>query len=92
VRRSRSRRDCRTSRRGGRERARRHNRKIAAAASLVGQARYRAFGNLDIDLARNAAPLASYITDNTRHLVSRSTGCYFYQPVYELDLAAVCKK
>ena len=59
---------------------------------LVGQARYRAFGNLDVDLAKNAAPLASYITDNTRHLVSRSTGCYFYQPVYELDIAAICKK
>jgi peptide/nickel transport system substrate-binding protein len=69
-----------------------YNRKIAAAASLVGQARYRAFGQLDIDLARNAAPLASYITDNTRHLVSRTTGCYFYHPVYEFDLAALCKK
>jgi oligopeptide transport system substrate-binding protein len=69
-----------------------YNRKIAAAASLVGQARYRAFGNLDVDLAKNVAPLASYITDNTRHLVSRSTGCYFYQPVYELDIASICKK
>ena len=69
-----------------------YNRKIAQAASLTGQARYRAFGNLDVDLARNAAPLASYITDNTRHLISSSTGCYFYQPVYELDISAVCKK
>jgi peptide/nickel transport system substrate-binding protein len=69
-----------------------YNRKIAQAASLVGQARYRAFGNLDIDLAKNAAPLASYITDNTRHLVSKSTGCYIYHPVYEIDLAAICKK
>ncbi|MFL5930971.1 MAG: ABC transporter substrate-binding protein [Gaiellaceae bacterium] len=69
-----------------------YNRKIAAAASLVGQARYRAFGNLDVDLAKNAAPLASYITDNTRYLVSRSTGCFFYQPVYEHDIAAICKK
>jgi ABC-type transport system substrate-binding protein len=69
-----------------------YNRKIAQAASLVGQARYRAFGKLDVDLARNVAPLASYITDNTRHLTSRSTGCYFYQPVYELDIASICKK
>jgi peptide/nickel transport system substrate-binding protein len=69
-----------------------YNRKIAAAASLVGQARYRAFGKLDVDLAKNAAPLASYITDNQRHLVSKSTGCYFYQPVYELDIASICKK
>jgi ABC-type oligopeptide transport system substrate-binding subunit len=69
-----------------------YNRKIAAAASLVGQARYRAFGNLDIDLAKNAAPLASYITDNTRVLVSRSTGCFAYHPVYELDIPSICKK
>jgi ABC-type transport system substrate-binding protein len=69
-----------------------YNRKIAAAASLVGQARYRAFGNLDIDLARNAAPLASFITDNTRHLVSSSTGCYHYHPVVELNIGAICKK
>src|SRR5262245_56548588 len=69
-----------------------YNRKIAAAASLVGQARYRAFGSLDQDLAKNAAPLASYITDNTRILVSKSTGCFAYHPVYELDIASICKK
>jgi oligopeptide transport system substrate-binding protein len=69
-----------------------YNRKIAAAGSLGGQARYRAFGDLDVDLARNAAPLASYITDNQRDLVSKSTGCYHYHPVYELDIAAICKK
>ncbi len=68
------------------------NRRIAAASSLVGQARYRTFGNLDVDLATNAAPLASFLTDNSRHFVSRTTGCYHYQPVYELDLAAICKK
>ena len=69
-----------------------YNRKIAAAASLVGQARYRAFGNLDVDLAKNAAPLASYITDNTRILVSKSTGCVCYHPVFELDIPSICKK
>jgi ABC-type oligopeptide transport system substrate-binding subunit len=69
-----------------------YNRKIAAAASLVGQARYRAFGNLDIDLAKNVAPLASYITDNTRILVSKSTGCVAYHPVFELDIPSICKK
>jgi ABC-type oligopeptide transport system substrate-binding subunit len=69
-----------------------YNKKIAAASALVGQARYRAFGNLDVDLAKNAAPLASYITDNTRILVSKSTGCFAYHPVYELDLPSICKK
>jgi oligopeptide transport system substrate-binding protein len=68
-----------------------YNRKIAAAASLVGQARYRAFGNLDVDLASNAAPFASYLTANQRTFLSESTGCFFQQPVYVIDLAAICK-
>ena len=70
-----------------------YNRKIAAAASLVGQARYRAFGNLDIDLAKNAAPLASFITDNTRILVSKQHRLLSaYHPVFELDIPSICKK
>jgi hypothetical protein len=56
---------------------------------MVGTARYRAFGNLDIDLARNAAPLASYITDNSRFYFSSRVRNFFYQPLYELDLAAI---
>jgi ABC-type oligopeptide transport system substrate-binding subunit len=66
-----------------------YNRKIARAASLVGQARYRTFGNLDIDLSKNAAPLASFITDNTRQLFSKRVRNFYYHPVYELDLAAI---
>jgi peptide/nickel transport system substrate-binding protein len=66
-----------------------YNRKIARAASLTGQARYRAFGALDVDLARNAAPLASYMTDNDRRYVSARVDSYFSHPVYGLDLAAI---
>jgi ABC-type oligopeptide transport system substrate-binding subunit len=66
-----------------------YNKKIAKASSLVGQARYRAFGSLDIDLAKNAAPLASFISDNTRLLFSKRTKNFFYHPVYEVDLAAI---
>ena len=66
-----------------------YNRKVAAASALVGQARYRAFGNLDIDLARNAAPLATFISDNSRLLFSKRTRNFFAHPVYEVDLAAI---
>jgi oligopeptide transport system substrate-binding protein len=66
-----------------------YNRKIARATALVGQARYRAFGNLDVDLARNAAPLATFISDNSRLLFSSRTRNFFSHPVYELDLVAV---
>jgi peptide/nickel transport system substrate-binding protein len=69
-----------------------YNRKIAKASALVGQARYRSFGNLDVDLAKNAAPLASFISDNTRLLFSSRSGCFFYHPVYEVDLAGICLK
>jgi hypothetical protein len=43
-------------------------------------------------MARNAAPLASFITDNSRDLVSRSTGCFYYHPVGGLNLNTICKK
>jgi peptide/nickel transport system substrate-binding protein len=66
-----------------------YNRKIARAASLSGQERYRAFGALDVDLARSAAPLATYMTDNTRRYFSARVGGFFEHPVYGLDLAAL---
>ena len=67
----------------------RYKRKIAAAASLSGQARYRAFGALDVDLARNAAPLATYMTDNARRYFSARVRNFFEHPVYGLDLPAI---
>jgi ABC-type oligopeptide transport system substrate-binding subunit len=66
-----------------------YNRRIARAASLSGQERYRAFGALDVDLARNAAPLATYMTDNDRRYFSARVGGFFSHPVYGLDLAAL---
>ena len=66
------------------------NRKIARAKTLTGVERYRAFSALDIDLARNAAPLASFATRNDRHYVSARTGCYNYHPVFTYDYAAIC--
>jgi ABC-type oligopeptide transport system substrate-binding subunit len=66
-----------------------YKRKLARAASLTGQARYRAFGALDVDLAANAAPLASYSTDNDRRYFSARVRGFFSHPVYGLDLAAI---
>ena len=36
-----------------------YNRKLETAATLTGPERYRAYGALDVDLARNAAPLVA---------------------------------
>ncbi|HET8652682.1 MAG TPA: ABC transporter substrate-binding protein [Gaiellaceae bacterium] len=66
------------------------NRKIANAKRLVGVPRYRAFSNLDVDLARNGAPLATYGSPNDRHYVSSRVGCYHYHPVFTWDYSALC--
>jgi peptide/nickel transport system substrate-binding protein len=57
---------------------------------LTGPARARAFGALDADISRNAAPAIPYAYDNTMNLVSSRTGCAVFNPY--LDLAAVCLK
>ena len=66
------------------------NKKIARAKTLVGVPRYRAFSNLDQDLVRNGAPLATYSSPNDRHYVSSRVGCYHYHPVFTWDYGALC--
>jgi peptide/nickel transport system substrate-binding protein len=64
--------------------------KMQAAAMLSGDAREKAYGDLDIDIARNQAPLALYQNDNNRDFFSVKVGCQTYQPIYGMDLAALC--
>jgi oligopeptide transport system substrate-binding protein len=66
------------------------NRKITRAKTLLGVERYRAFSNLDHDLVRNGAPLATYSSPNDRHYVSSRVGCYHYHPVFTWDYGALC--
>jgi ABC-type transport system substrate-binding protein len=68
----------------------RYNRMLNAAGRLTGSARSRAFGNLDVLLARDAAPALAYAYDNAMTLVSSRTGCVVLSPT--LDLTAVCLK
>jgi peptide/nickel transport system substrate-binding protein len=58
------------------------NRKITRAKTLVGVQRFRTFSNLDHDLVRNAAPLATYASPNDRHYVSSRVQGYYYHPVF----------
>jgi peptide/nickel transport system substrate-binding protein len=71
-----------------------YNKKMQAAARLSGSARYAAYGKLDIDLAKNQAPLAAWDNDNQRDFFSSKVDpkCVTYQPVYTMDLAALCLK
>ena len=66
------------------------NRLMRKAARLQGSERYRAYGELDVRLSRDAAPSApiSFFTDPT--LVSKRVGCVVLRPT--LDLTAVCLK
>jgi peptide/nickel transport system substrate-binding protein len=70
-----------------------YNAKMEAASRLSGAARLTAYGNLDIDIMRNQAPLAPYINTNRRAFVSESFGCFTYSAVNSnVNFVAVCKK
>ena len=66
------------------------DRRLRAASRLRGAARREAYGRLDVQLARDAAPMApmAYLDEPT--LVSRRVGCILLRPA--LDLAAACLK
>ena len=69
------------------------NRRMEAAERLSGGARYAAFGKLDADIMRQAAPWAALYVPTVREFVSSRVGCYVFQPAFALmDLANVCLK
>jgi YVTN family beta-propeller protein len=65
-------------------------RELAAAARRSGPERYLTYGGLDLDLARNAAPLAAYGNDLSHDFFSARIGCQTYNGTYGMDLAALC--
>ncbi len=67
-----------------------YKRKLAAAARLSGPARYLAYGKLDADLARNAAPWVAIGNLTSHDFFSARMGCQIFHPVYGMDLAALC--
>ena len=69
-----------------------YNRRLDAAARLTGHARYTAYATLDADLAGKAAPMAALGVWPDRDLFSARIGCQNYQPLYGIDLAALCVK
>ena len=55
-----------------------YQKKMDAAARLTGDARYRAYGNLDIDITRNQSPLVITGNSNIREFISSKVGCANY--------------
>ncbi len=68
----------------------RFDRQLDAAAKLSGTKRYRAYGRLALELERDIAPVAAFSTNASRDFFSARIGCQVYQPVYGIDLAALC--
>jgi ABC-type transport system substrate-binding protein len=66
------------------------NRLLDEASRLSGSARYRAYGELDVLISRDAAPMIPVSRVNGLSLVSARVGCVVVNPI--LDLTAVCLK
>jgi YVTN family beta-propeller protein len=64
--------------------------RLAAAARLSGPRRYLTYARLDADLARHAAPLVAFGNLSAHVLLSARMGCEVQQPIYGIDLAALC--
>jgi ABC-type transport system substrate-binding protein len=58
------------------------NKLLDRANRLIGPARYRAYGDLDVMITKNYAPWAAYDNRNLREFVSKRTGGYIFQPAY----------
>lgn len=68
----------------------RYNRLLERASRLTGAARYEAYGQLDVQLSRDAAPAIPIAALNALSFVSTRVGCVVVNPF--LDLTAVCLK
>jgi ABC-type transport system substrate-binding protein len=67
-----------------------YNRLLDRAQRLTGEERYRAYGELDVQLSRDAAPAIPFAIFNESAFVSKRTGCVVMNP--GIDLTAVCLK
>ena len=64
--------------------------RLGDASRLSGRERYRVYGRLDAELARDAAPGAAWAIAMHANFYSGRIGCQFAHPIYETDFAALC--
>jgi YVTN family beta-propeller protein len=67
-----------------------YTRRLAAAERLSPPKRYLAYGRLESDLARNAAPWAAIGNPVAQDFFSARIGCQVFHPLYGIDLTALC--
>jgi YVTN family beta-propeller protein len=65
-------------------------RRLEAAERLSGGRRARAYARLDAELARKTTPWVPFGYNATLDFFSPRIGCEMYQPIYGMDLAALC--
>jgi ABC-type transport system substrate-binding protein len=70
----------------------RYKPRISAASRFDAGRRLRAYGQLDIDLARNAAPVVAFANLTADDVFSARIGCQVFQPIYGMDLGALCQR
>ena len=68
------------------------NKLMDQAQQLTGKARSTAYGNLDINIMKNAAPWAPRSDATNRYVVSSHFGNWTYNNVYGVDFAAITRK
>jgi DNA-binding winged helix-turn-helix (wHTH) protein len=66
------------------------NRRLVAAERLSGPTRYSTHSRLEHDMVRNGAPWIAFGNETSHDFFSARTGCRVYQPVYGMDLGALC--
>ena len=69
-----------------------YNKLMQQAQQLSGDARYAAYGALDVNIMKNAVPWAPRSNANNRLFVSSHMGSFTYNNVYGVDFAAVTRK
>lgn len=67
-----------------------YNQAMDKAATLVGNARYTAYGQLATQMFRDDPPWAAFGNRNNTDFFSARVGCTVYQPVYGMDYATMC--
>jgi ABC-type transport system substrate-binding protein len=69
-----------------------YNKAMTAASLMSGAGRYKAYGDLDVNMMINNPPWAAINNFNSRIFVSSRVGCFTYNSIYSMDLAAACIK
>jgi peptide/nickel transport system substrate-binding protein len=65
-------------------------RRASAVAALSGPRRYLVYGKFDVETTRDYAPWIPVGNAIAQDFFSKRIGCQVYQPVYGIDLAALC--